>query len=107
MEVPNIDLEAATPPPGGCGHPNDSPEPGRKERHPMSDFDESANDLWTLYRKEARRNDESQLQSLTDDMNGVLIFVRSLFPHAYKSCCMLIHGPIGGFIFRCPYRIRN
>jgi hypothetical protein len=70
----------------------------------MPDFDGSANALWTLYGKEAKSNDEAQIQSLKDDMDGVLIFVRSLFPHAYKS---LTHGRVGGFIFRCPYRIRN
>jgi hypothetical protein len=52
----------------------------------MSDFDGSANDLWMLYRKEAKSNDESQIQPLKDDMDGVLIFVRSLFSHALAAC---------------------
>ena len=71
----------------------------------MGDFDGSANALWELYGKEAKSNDESEIQSLKDDMDGVLIFVRSRFsPHLRAT---LIHDPVGGFIFRCPYLIRN
>ena len=61
-------------------------EPGREEKPSIGDFDGSANPLWALYGKEAKSNDESQIQSLKEDMDGVLIFVRSLFPHTYKSC---------------------
>lgn len=43
----------------------------------IGDFNDSANPLWTLYGKEAKRYDESQIQTLKDDMDGVLIFVRS------------------------------
>jgi hypothetical protein len=42
----------------------------------IGDFDGSANPLWTLYGKEAKGHDESQIQTLKDDMDGVLIFVR-------------------------------
>ncbi|KAH9996397.1 hypothetical protein BJV74DRAFT_883684 [Russula compacta] len=44
------------------------------ERRMIGDFDDSANALWTLYGKEAKRYDESQIQTLKDDMDGVLIF---------------------------------
>ena len=39
------------------------------------DFDDSANRLWSLYEKEAKNRDEAQIQTLKDDMDGVLIFV--------------------------------
>ena len=42
----------------------------------IGDFDDSANALWTLYGKEAKSHDEAGIQSLKDDMDGVLIFVR-------------------------------
>jgi hypothetical protein len=50
---------------------------------PPGDFDDSANELWTLYGKEAKSHDESQIETLKDDMGGVLIFVRLYFVHAY------------------------
>ncbi|KAI9458766.1 hypothetical protein F5148DRAFT_983652, partial [Russula earlei] len=40
----------------------------------IGDFDSSANALWTLYGKEAKSHDESRIQTLKDDMDGVLIF---------------------------------
>lgn len=43
----------------------------------IGDFDNSANALWTLYGEEAKSHDEARIQSLKDDMDGVLIFVRS------------------------------
>ena len=39
------------------------------------DFDDSANALWSLYEREAKYRDEAQIQTLKDDMDGVLIFV--------------------------------
>ena len=42
----------------------------------IGDFDASANALWTLYGKEAESHDKSQIQTLKEDMDGVLIFVR-------------------------------
>jgi Family of unknown function (DUF6535) len=42
----------------------------------IGDFDDSANALWTLYGKEAKSHDQSRIQTLKDDMDGVLIFVR-------------------------------
>jgi hypothetical protein len=41
------------------------------------DFDGSANSLWTLYGKKAESYDDSRIQTLKDDMEGVQIFVRS------------------------------
>ena len=53
-----------------------------EEKHMIGDFDSSANGLWTLYGKEAKSHDEAQIQTLKEDMDGVLIFVRSCFVHS-------------------------
>jgi hypothetical protein len=45
----------------------------------IGDFDDGANALWTLYGKEARSHDDACIRTLKDDMDGVLIFVRSYF----------------------------
>jgi hypothetical protein len=50
-----------------------------EEKRMIGDFGGSANALWTLYGKEAKSHDEARIQTLKDDMDGVLIFVRSLF----------------------------
>ena len=67
-------------PPADGGPPDGSSDP---EPRMIGDFDGSANALWTLYGKEAKSHDESRIQTLKDDMDGVLIFVRSRFVHAY------------------------
>jgi hypothetical protein len=51
----------------------------------IGDFDGSANPLWTLYGNEARSHDESQIQTLKGDMDGVLIFVCSYFLHPFHE----------------------
>ena len=51
------------------------------EKRMIGDFDGSANALWTLYGKEAESHDKSRIQTLKDDMDGVLIFVCSHFVH--------------------------
>ena len=48
------------------------PEEPHKQRQ---DFDDSANGLWPLYGKEAKSYDEARINTLKDDMDGVLIFV--------------------------------
>jgi hypothetical protein len=62
--------------PGGT--PGDTTQSTRSEALPrmIGDFDDSANALWTLQMKEAKSHDEARIQSLKDDMDGVLIFVR-------------------------------
>jgi hypothetical protein len=42
----------------------------------IGDFDNSANALWSLQLKEAQSHDGARIQSLKDNMDGVLIFVR-------------------------------
>ncbi|KAH9990782.1 hypothetical protein BJV77DRAFT_947056, partial [Russula vinacea] len=39
-----------------------------------NDFGSSANPLWSLYGEEAKRHDETTVNTIKDDMNGVLIF---------------------------------
>ena len=63
----------------------------------IGDFDGSANALWTLYGKEAKSHDDARIQTLKDDMDGVLIFVRPYFicvsnglSHAY----VYVHRPV-------------
>ena len=51
------------------------PHEGPPEQQPSQDFDEDANDLWSLYGKEAKSHDEARIEILKDDMDGVLIFV--------------------------------
>ncbi|KAH9012449.1 hypothetical protein EDB84DRAFT_960623 [Lactarius hengduanensis] len=50
----------------------------------IGDFDDSANALWSLHKKEAKRHDEARIQSRKDDMDGVLIFA-GLFSAALVS----------------------
>jgi hypothetical protein len=52
------------------------PEEQQEEKHLIGDFDVSANTLWTLYGKEAKSYDDARINTLKDDMDGVLIFVR-------------------------------
>ena len=47
----------------------------------QGDFDEGANTLWTLYGKEAKEFDEAHIQTLKDDMDSILLFVRFTFVH--------------------------
>lgn len=40
-----------------------------------SDFDGSSKALWTLFGTEAKSHDNARINTLKDDMDGVLIFV--------------------------------
>ena len=59
------------------------PEEQQKGKHLIGDFDGSANTLWTLYGKEAKSYDDARINTLKDDMDGVLIFVRPYSICAY------------------------
>jgi hypothetical protein len=65
--------------PGGNG--SDS-----AQQRPIPDFTGDANNLWSLYVNEAQKHDTARIQTLKDDMDGVLIYVRqnvlclSLYP---------------------------
>jgi hypothetical protein len=45
------------------------------------DFNDNANPLWTLYSEKAKDHDEAKIDTLTEGMNGVLLFVRSHSSH--------------------------
>ena len=60
-----------------------SPDGEPQEIPMIGDFDSGASALWTLYRDEAKSRDEARIQSLKEDMDGVLIFVRSCSVCAY------------------------
>lgn len=65
-----------------------NPPPGNvadsqsEEKRMIGDFDGSAHTLWALYGREARSHDKAQIQTLKEDMDGVLIFVRPYVVHA-------------------------
>ena len=64
----------------------DDPSQSPEESHEQAqDFDNGANDLWSLYIKEAQNCDESRIKSLQDDMGSVLVFVRTCFPSYQPS----------------------
>jgi hypothetical protein len=56
-----------------------------EEKRMIGDFDGSANPLWTLYGNEAKSHDESRIQTLKGDMDGVLIFVCSYLLHPFHE----------------------
>ena len=73
----------------------------------IGDFDGSANSLWRLYGQEAKSHDESHIQNLKRDMDGVLIFVCSHFVPPYSGLDHADTQPIGWFIFCCSHIIHN
>ena len=77
---------------GGPIADNSSPEPRM-----IGDFDGSANALWSLYRKEAKSHDQAQIQTLKEDMDGVLIFVRSEFCPITESVILMHISQAGLF----------
>lgn len=62
--------------------PIDSASTQEPQIRMIGDFDDGANALWTLYGKEAKSHDEAHIHTLKEDMDGVLIFVRSR-PHSH------------------------
>ena len=67
----------------GGSSPNGPPDPGaNEEQHIMGDFDGSSKALWTLFGTEAKSYDNARIDTLKDDMDGVLIFV-SLYSKQY------------------------
>ena len=51
-------------------------DPGHnEEQHLTSEFDGSSKALWTLFGTEAKSYDNARINTLKDDMDGVLIFV--------------------------------
>ena len=63
----------------------------------IGDFEGSANALWAMYGKEAKGHDDARINTLKDDMDGVLIFVCSyqilpITTHAYPSPHRLVYS---------------
>ncbi|KAH9009107.1 hypothetical protein EDB83DRAFT_2681126 [Lactarius deliciosus] len=75
---PNSKLAGDIDQPGdNDGTPNSSAQPMPPGMLRMiGDFNDNANALWSLQLKEAMSHDEARIQSLRDDMDGVLVFVR-------------------------------
>jgi hypothetical protein len=44
------------------------------------DFDDNADELWSLYGKVAQRHDEARIKTLKDDMDGIPLYVCAYFP---------------------------
>jgi hypothetical protein len=44
------------------------------------DFDDNADELWSLYEKVARRHDEARIRALKDNMEGIPVYVCAYFP---------------------------
>jgi hypothetical protein len=87
------------------GPRNDTPVPESNEERPkIRDFDRSANELWTLFGTEAKSHDNARVNTLKDDMDGVLIFVCS---YLSVPIYVLMRDPTGWFIFCCPHGVRN
>ena len=64
--------------PGGHRTPSYTSQPtdsGSEKLPLIRDFDDNANAFWSLHMKEAKSHDEARIESIKDDMDGVLIFV--------------------------------
>ena len=66
----------------------------------VGDFDDNANAMWSLHLGEAKSHDEARINSLKDDMDGVLIFVRVYISIVLSSPKLMCSGR---FILRCPH----
>jgi len=82
-------------------HPSRSPEESREQGQ---DFDDSANELWSLYGKQTESHDKARIKTLKDDMDGVLIFVCACF---FWSTWVDVTPTLGWFILRCSHRVRR
>lgn len=88
------------------GPPGDSSDLEPGEIRMIGDFDGSANALWSLYGQEAQSHDKARIQTLKEDMDGVLILsvhVLSMLPNA----AILIHDNTGWSVFRRSNRLHT
>ena len=70
----------------------------------VQDFGDSANDLWSLFGKQAKIHDESWAKALKEDMDGVLIFVCTRFSRLARGDVTLF--PVR-FILCCSHSVRH
>jgi len=78
-----------------------SPDGEPQEMRMIGDFDSGASALWSLYRDEAKSRDEARIQTLKEDMDGVLIFVRSC-----SSCARNVLHSTDAHSHRLVYSLR-
>ena len=83
---------------------NDSYRSLEEPHEQAQDFGESANDLWSLFGKQARNHDEAWAKALKEDMGGVLIFVCAYFPCSARVDATPVPGR---FILCCSHRVRR
>jgi hypothetical protein len=88
----------------GMNNRNDSSQSPEASHEQHQDFDDNANDLWSLYGKKVKSHDEAQVKGLKDDMDGVLIFVCACFFWPTRSDVNLIPGWL---IIWCPHCVRR
>jgi hypothetical protein len=67
---------------------------GPQENRMIGDFDSSADPLWTLYGREAKSHDQSRIQTLKDNLDGVVIFVGFIHPCKFRLADALYHRPV-------------
>jgi hypothetical protein len=88
----------------GMNNRRDSSRSPQESHEQHQDFDDSANELWSLYGKEAKSHDEARIKTLKDDMDGVLIFVCANFFGSAEVDVTLIPGRL---ILCCSHRVRR
>jgi hypothetical protein len=88
---------------------NDSSPPPKEPPKQRQDFDEDANDLWSLYGKEAKSHDEEWIKVLKEDMDAILIFVCASFfcLASVESLMSMINLIPGRFILCCSHSVRR
>jgi hypothetical protein len=81
LELVNSPCLAAPPtlPPAGS-RPGGGPPGPPRPRDENGDFDDRAAEFWSVYVKEAQRHDDALIGTWKEDMEGVIIFVRSSIP---------------------------
>src|SRR5712692_1211461 len=86
----------------GINNRSDPSQTHKPSNEPAQDFDDSADELWSLYGKEAKSHDEEWVKVLKEDMDVILIFVC-----ASLSCLARVDViPIPGWIILwCSHRV--
>jgi hypothetical protein len=83
---------------------NDPSPPPEEPPEQRQNFDEDANDLWSLYGKEAKSHDKEWIKVLKEDMDAILIFVCASF---FCSTSVDVNLILGWFILCCSHRVRR
>ena len=75
--------------------PNHSLEESHEQHR---DFNDTANDLWSLYGKKAESHHQARIKTLKDDMGGILIFVCAFFSPSTRADVVLQAGLFSGVL---------